>query len=84
MTKDEFKLALKAYDAELDRWCFRYYDIKPPYCWQAVRNDERNPNVIGNQTIHKLGNGNQAAAERKYNKLSQDAALAAAVKATAK
>ncbi len=82
MTKDEFKRALKAYEAELDRWVFRYWDIKAPYGWQAVRNDERDPRVIGKQTIHKLGDGAEATAERKFNKLSQDAAIAAAIAAS--
>lgn len=83
MTKAQIEKALFAYDEEYERWCFRYWDIKPPYGYQAVHNDEPDPDAIGDQTIIRLGSLHSRA-QKKYANIVHSASLDAALAAITK
>lgn len=78
MTRDEFKKAVAVYQSEKERWCFRYNDMKDPPRYEAVRNDEPDPSVIGDQTIVPFWRLTGTVAKRRYDKRVEDAALDAA------
>ena len=77
--KRDWLKAIAAQDEELGRWCIRWNKGRKTPCWEIVRNDEKDPDLIGKQTITDAGQDDDIA-EGKYDEMRKMAALGAALK----